>query len=134
VQGFKVNEGAALLEHDGNLFLTYSASATDERYCVGLLSAPAEADLMDPANWAKSPEPVMRSAPERCIFGPGHNSFTTDECGRDVMVFHARDYREIVGDPLYDPNRHARVQYVRYDAAGWPLFDPPAGNGPLHAP
>ncbi|KLE35955.1 family 43 glycosylhydrolase [Aurantiacibacter luteus] len=134
IQGYKVNEGPALLKHGDKLFLTYSASATDERYAVGMLTAHRDADLMDLASWAKSPVPVMTSAPDRCVFGPGHNSFTTDECGRDVMVFHARGYADIEGDPLYDPNRHTRVQHVRYDDQGIPVFNPPAGAGPLRYP
>ncbi len=49
----------------------------------------------------------------------------------DMLVFHARDYEKITGDPLFDPNRHTRVQPIRYDAAGVPQFDPPVANGPL---
>lgn len=133
-QGYKVNEGAAFLAHGDKVFLTYSGSATDDRYAMGLLWADAEADLMDPANWSKSQEPVFVSAPEHCIFGPGHNSFTKDECGRDMLVFHARSYQDIEGDPLYDPNRHARVQPITFDDAGFPVFGKPAPNGPLRLP
>lgn len=56
------------------------------------------------------------------IYGPGHNSFTRDEAGNDVMIYHARTEREIVGNPLYNPNRHAMVMRVRWDEAGRPLF------------
>lgn len=28
----------------------------------------------------------------------------------DVLVYHARTYRDIVGDPLHDPNRDTRAQ------------------------
>lgn len=46
-------------------------------------------------------------------YGPGHNSFTISEDGsQDILVYHARSYREIVGDPLYDPNRHTRVHRI----------------------
>ncbi|WP_137679963.1 family 43 glycosylhydrolase [Aurantiacibacter suaedae] len=131
IQGFKVNEGAAFLAHGDKVFLTYSASATDDRYAMGLLSADADADLMAPESWTKSATPVFESAPEHCIFGPGHNSFTTDECGRDVLVYHARDYQDIEGDPLYDPNRHARVQRFGYDHEGFPVFGKPVRSGPL---
>lgn len=131
IRGYKVNEAPALLARNGRLFLTYSASATDARYCMGMLTARDDADIMDPAAWQKSPAPVMKTAPERRIFGPGHNSFTVDERGRDMLVFHARDYDAIQGDPLFDPNRHTRVQPIRYDAEGRPLFDPPVANGPL---
>ncbi|MDR6788896.1 GH43 family beta-xylosidase [Sphingomonas sp. BE138] len=133
IRGFKVAEAPALLARNGRLFLTYSASATDARYCLGMLTARDDADIMDPAAWRKSPVPVMTSAPERKIFGPGHNSFTVDERGRDMLVYHARDYEKIVGDPLFDPNRHTRVQPIRYDRDGVPQFMPPAANGPLRA-
>lgn len=131
IQGFKVNEGAAFLAHGDKVFLTYSASATDDRYAMGMLWAQADSDLMDPASWTKSLDPVFQSAPERSIFGPGHNSFTKDDCGRDVLVYHARDYKDVEGDPLYDPNRHARVQRFDYDEDGFPVFGKPARNGPL---
>ena len=131
IQGFKVAEAPALLARNGRLFLTYSASATDARYCLGMLTARDDADVMDPAAWTKSPVPVMTSSPAHHIYGPGHNSFTVDERGRDMLVFHARDYEKITGDPLFDPNRHTRVQPLRYAADGAPIFNPPVANGPL---
>ena len=131
VRGFKVAEAPALLARNGRLFLTYSASATDARYCLGMLTARDDADIMDAGVWNKSPVPVMKTSPAHRIFGPGHNSFTVDERGRDMIVFHARDYEKITGDPLFDPNRHTRVQPIRYAADGTPLFDPPVSNGPL---
>ena len=131
IRGFKVNEAPALLARHGRLFLTYSASATDARYCLGMLTARDDVDIMDPASWQKSPVPVMTSSPAHHVYGPGHNSFTVDRRGRDMLVYHARDYETIVGDPLFDPNRHTRVQPIRYAPDGVPLFDPPVANGPL---
>ena len=131
VQGFKVAEAPALLERNGRLFLTYSASATDARYCLGLLTANADADIMEPTSWTKSPVPVFTSSAETGVYGPGHNSFTVDEQGRDVLVYHGRDYEKIEGDPLFDPNRHTRVQRLYYRADGTPDFGIPVGNGPL---
>ena len=129
--GFKVNEGPALLARNGRLFLTYSAAATDYHYCMGMLTARDDADIMDPASWIKSPEPVFKSSPAHKVWGPGHNSFTVDENGRDMLVYHARDYKEIQGDPLFDPNRHTRVQPIHYTADGVPDFGEPVANGPL---
>ena len=40
----------------------------------------------------------------------------------DLCVYHARQYDEIIGDPLYDPNRHAMVMKVEYDEKGFPVF------------
>ncbi|RZM37311.1 MAG: alpha-N-arabinofuranosidase [Sphingomonas sp.] len=131
IRGFKVAEAPALLARNGKLFMTYSASATDARYCMGMLTARDDADIMDPAAWTKSPQPVFKSSPAHKVFGPGHNSFTVDERGRDILVYHARDYEAIKGDPLFDPNRHTRVQRFTYKPDGTPDFGEPVANGPL---
>jgi GH43 family beta-xylosidase len=127
IQGFLVNEGPAVLIRHGKVFISYSASATDERYCMGLLYADESAPLLDPASWTKSPQPVFTTCAEREIFGPGHNSFTVSEDGaRDVLVYHARNYREIIGDPLWNPDRHTCVQRVEWNAQEMPIFGLPA--------
>lgn len=121
-QGYRVNEGPSVLKHSGRLYLTYSGSATDERYAMGLLTASEDDDLLDAESWAKSPVPVMVSEPENALYGPGHNSFTKNENGEDVLVFHARPYPGFQGTPLSDPNRHCYVRVVRYDAGNRPVF------------
>jgi len=80
-------------------------------------------DILDPKAWKKERYPVLRSDREKGFYGPGHNSFTKDENGKDVCVFHARTYLEIEGDPLYDPNRHAMLMNVTWDEKGYPVFD-----------
>lgn len=125
-RGFLVNEGPAVLIRGGRIFISYSASATDARYCMGLLETDADADLLNAASWKKSPVPVLATDPERGIFGPGHNSFTvTEDGGEDVLVYHARTYTDIVGDPLWDPNRHTFMKRVNWSAEGRPSFDGP---------
>ncbi|SHF43588.1 family 43 glycosylhydrolase [Vibrio gazogenes] len=114
-QGFMVNEGPYVLIRHGKVWLTYSASATDERYCMGLLQADEDADLLNPENWYKSPHPVFVTNVSDHVFGPGHSCFTQDEQGNDILVYHARDYTEIEGDPLWDPNRHTRMKQVLWD-------------------
>jgi len=42
-----------------------------------------------------------------------------------VLVYHARTYTEIVGDPLWDPNRHARAQILPFDDDGHPVWGTP---------
>lgn len=129
--GFRVNEGAAVLKKHGRIWMTYSASATDANYAMGLLWADEDADLLDPASWTKSPEPVFQSSPENDVYGPGHNSFTVSGDGtKDVMVYHARPYATTQGDPLYDPNRQARMQVLRWADDGTPIFDEPVPVGP----
>lgn len=123
--GFKVNEGAAILKRNGKIFMSYSASATDYNYCMGLLYADEDADLLDPKSWSKSPVPVFQTNEGNGQYGPGHNSFTVTEDGRDVIVYHARNYKEITGDPLYDPNRHTRAQIFHWNEDGTPNFGEP---------
>lgn len=122
-RGFMVNEGPAVLQRNGKVFVTYSASATDENYAMGLLWADEDADLMDPSSWHKSTKPVLVSEPKDDVFGPGHNSFTVSEDDESVLlVYHARTYTEIEGDPLWDPNRHTYVKHLRWDEDGMPVF------------
>jgi GH43 family beta-xylosidase len=127
--GHAVNEAPALLAKNGRLFLTYSASATDARYAMGMLTARADANLLDPAAWRKSPVPVFQSSAANGQYGPGHNSFTTSADGKtDVLVYHARNYRDIVGDPLRDPNRATRAQEINWRADGTPDFGVPVAD------
>lgn len=125
IRGFWVNEGPAVLKRNGKIFVTYSASATDENYCMGLLYADEHSDLLNPESWTKSPEPVFTTNRPLKMFGPGHNSFTQSETGNDVLVYHARNYTEIEGDPLWDPNRHTFIKLVQWDADGMPVFGAP---------
>ncbi|WP_156932012.1 family 43 glycosylhydrolase [Bacillus sp. J37] len=124
--GFHVNEGPAVLNRNGKIIVSFSASATDHHYCMGLLYAPADADLLNPASWTKLTEPVFQTNEQTGQYGPGHNSFTVSENGNeDVIVYHARNYKEIVGDPLYDPNRHTRAQVFTWGEDGLPVFGDP---------
>lgn len=120
--GFWVAEGPAVLKRNGKIYLTYSASATGACYCMGMLTIDEAADMLDPQMWIKERYPVVKTDVEKGIYGPGHNSFTKDEEGNDVCVFHARTYDEIVGDPLYDPNRHAMLMKVDWDEDDRPVF------------
>ncbi|HEY5553246.1 MAG TPA: glycoside hydrolase family 43 protein [Opitutaceae bacterium] len=126
-----VNEGPVILRKHGRLFLTYSAAGTGPEYCVGMLTASEDADLLDPGSWIKSPEPVFKTSEENGIFGPGHHCFTVAEDDvTDLIVYHARSYKEIVGDPLRDPNRHTRVQAVKWRDDDTPDFGTPRPDGP----
>ncbi|MEV3937943.1 family 43 glycosylhydrolase [Glycomyces sp. NPDC049804] len=128
--GVKVNEGPSVVTRNGRIFMTFSASATDANYAVGLLSASSGANLLDAASWTKSAQPVLRSSDATGQYGPGHNSWTVSEDGQsDILVYHARPYKAISGDPLYDPNRHTRVQKVYWRADGTPDFGIPVAAG-----
>ncbi|WP_367138176.1 family 43 glycosylhydrolase [Saccharothrix sp. HUAS TT1] len=128
--GVKVAEGPSVIQRDGRVFLTYSASATDANYCLGMLTASASANLLNPSSWTKSSSPVFASNAATSQYGPGHNSFTVSEDGQsDILVYHDRSYRDISGDPLRDPNRRTRVQKVYWNADGTPNFGIPVADG-----
>jgi len=125
--GFWVNEGPSVLRRNGKIFISYSASATDHNYAMGLLWADEDADLLDPRSWTKSAQPVLRTCYDHGVYGPGHNSFTLAEDNDTVMlVYHARTYTEIVGDPLWNPDRHTFVKPLRWDDQGMPVFGRPS--------
>lgn len=124
---YTVNEGPSVIQKDGKVYMAFSASGTGAEYCVGLLTADETADLLDPDSWTKTPYPVLTSGDfndELC--GPGHNSFTVDENGDPVIVYHARPAAEHAGhsgDPLYDACRHAYVKPVLFDSEGVPVLN-----------
>lgn len=120
---YNVNEGAAVMKRNGKIFVTYSASATNHNYCLGLLWIDENADILDVSNWHKSPGPVFYTNEDLKRYGPGHNSFTTSEDGKtDIMIYHARDYKEIIGHELSDPNRATRARVLKWTPSGFPDF------------
>jgi GH43 family beta-xylosidase len=120
---YNVNEGPAVIKRNGKIFVTYSASATNHNYCVGLLWIDEAADLLESSNWHKSPGPVFYTNEDLNRYGPGHNSFTTTDDGKtDIMIYHARDYKEIQGHELEDPNRATRARVVKWTKSGFPDF------------
>ncbi|KOH43280.1 glycoside hydrolase family 43 protein [Sunxiuqinia dokdonensis] len=126
---YNVNEGPAVIKRNGKIFVSYSASATNHNYCMGLLWIDENADLLDISNWHKSPGPVFYTNEELQRYGPGHNSFTTAEDGETViMIYHARNYKDIQGHELSDPNRATRARVVRWTESGFPDFMQNAGD------
>lgn len=119
--GFWVNEGPAVIHRGGRIFMTYSASDTSAAYCMGMMWMDEQDDPMDIAAWHKLNRPVFCTDVEKGIYGPGHNTFFTDEAGKVYTSYHARPYDEIIGDPLYDPNRHAFIMTVPFED-GMPVF------------
>ena len=127
--GHWVNEGPAVIKRNGKVFMSYSASATDHNYCMGLLSASDSSDLLDPNSWSKSPKAVFETSIENSQYGPGHNSFTVSEDGScDILIYHARNYKELQGSPLTDANRHTRAQRLNWNEDGSPSFGIPVAD------
>ncbi|USN99650.1 MAG: glycoside hydrolase family 43 protein [Phycisphaeraceae bacterium] len=133
--GHWVNEAPAVLHRNGRLFLTYSASATDANYCLGMLTADENANLLAANSWEKSPAPVFASSPETSQFGPGHNGFTTTPDGKtDILVYHDRNYEHIEGEPLWNQDRATRAQVIEWNDHGTPQFGKPVADGVYEIP
>lgn len=103
----------------GKVFLTYSASACwSDGYSIGMLSADADADLLKPTSWSKSPLPVVKSSPHDGVYATGHNGFFKAADGADWIVFHAN------GGPDWKctSRRAPYMQKFGWDGAGHPVF------------
>ncbi len=120
--GFWVNEGPAVMKNAGKIYCTFSASATGACYCMGLLRADEDADLLDPRSWSKDRYPVLKTDESKRVYGPGHNCFVRGDENEPLCILHFRDYEKIHGDPLNDHNRHAHVLKLAFGEDGAPLF------------
>jgi len=129
-KGMPVNEGAVILKRNGQIFLVYSASACwEDDYSLGILTANATSDLLNPASWTKSAQPVFVKSPENGVFGPGHNSFVQSKDGtQDLIVYHGNS-----GPNQGCGARPSRVQPFTWNDDGSPNFGVPT-NGPLSVP
>ena len=118
-KGMPINEGPAVLYHDEDVFLVYSASGswTDD-YCLGMLKLTGNPGSA--AGWAKSPLPVMKKTDT--AFGPGHCSFVTSG-GEDYIVYHAN----IESGTGWNA-RSVRLQPFSY-RFGLPVFGAPVKEG-----
>ncbi|NUT53844.1 MAG: family 43 glycosylhydrolase [Saccharothrix sp.] len=110
-----VAEGPFVVEHDGTLWMTYSGSAVGPTYVTGAAHARVGADLTDPAAWTKLNHPVLKTDTTIDMWGPGHNSFSTDEDGNLLIVFHAK-----LGA---GGTRDVAVRRVHWAADGLPVLD-----------
>lgn len=116
-----VREGPETLQHDGKVFLVYSACSADTPdYRLGVTSASAKADLLDPSVWTQAPEPLLQRDDAAGVYGPGHNFFFKSPNGReDWIAYHAKPSTRITfGD------RDTRAQRVAWKD-GWPVVGAP---------
>lgn len=86
-----VNEGPEALVHGDRVFIVCSASGCwTDHYCLALVTAKPGGDLLDPATWTKSPEPIFATRPESHAYAPGHHSFFRSPDGtQDWILYHA---------------------------------------------
>ena len=125
--GRRILEGPEFLKGPtGRLFLSYSGSACwSDDYAIGLLSAPAGSDPINPAAWTKSPRPVLAKSPANGVYAPGHNGFFTSPGGRENwIVYHANPGP----DMGCTARRSPRIQRFTWDSDGRPVFGAPVGS------
>ena len=122
-----VNEGPAFLRHGDKVFLVYSAAACwTDTYSVGMLTAAAGSDLLNPASWKKSAKPLLWQSPESRAFGTGHNGFFQSPDGtQDWIIYHANSEP----DQGCKNRRSPRAQPIRWQADGTPDFGRPVPVG-----
>jgi GH43 family beta-xylosidase len=118
-----VNEGPQFIQHEGKVFISYSASGcwTDD-YALGLLTADANANLLDVASWTKSAEPIFETNSSGQAFGPGHNSFFKSPDGKeDWIIYHANSS---AGQGC-GSHRSFRIQKMSWSEDGRPILGVP---------
>jgi len=122
-----VNEGPEVLVHNNKLFLIFSASGcwTDE-YALGMLTAPANADLLAPGSWKKHPQPVFRKNAANSVYAPGHNSFFQSPDGKEDWILYHANPAPGCG---CGGKRSPRMQKFTWNKDGTPNFGIPAKEG-----
>ncbi|MDE7176912.1 MAG: family 43 glycosylhydrolase [Lachnospiraceae bacterium] len=110
-----VVEGPFALEKNGQLMITYAAAAVDATYTVGLLKPVMGSDILDPDNWNKNNYPLMSSNSVKGQYGPGHNSYVTDENGLVWNFYHMRSG--------VDGPRSSAARRTHFDVDGEPMLD-----------
>lgn len=125
--GVLVNEGPQILKHGDKIFLIYSASGCwTDFYALGMLTASANADLLDSLSWKKSPEPLFSQNPGNKIYAPGHNSFfKSPDSKEDWILYHANANP---GDGC-GGKRAPRAQKFTWNKDGTPNFGVPLRDG-----
>jgi len=122
-----VNEGPEMLKHRDKLFLVYSASGCwTDYYVLGMLTASANSDLLDPASWKKSPQPVFKQSLENGVYAPGHNSFFKSPDGKEDWILYHANSQPGLGCGKY---RSPRMQKFSWNKDGSPNFGVPVKEG-----
>ncbi|MDQ8735668.1 family 43 glycosylhydrolase [Paenibacillus sp. LHD-38] len=110
-----VDEGPFAIITKENIFVTFSSALVNATYCVGMMTAPRGADLLDTDSWTKSNYPLLTSRSVAGEYGPGHNAYISDGDGNLLNVYHARG-------GLTEP-RSTGIRRVHFDIDGCPVLD-----------
>lgn len=111
-----VAEGPFVIQRDGKVMITFSGSNIDWTYAVGLATASSGADLLDPAAWHVRDNAIWSyEGVFSNNWGPGHNSYTYDDEGNLINVFHAK--------ATQNGTRDSGVRMVYFRQDGSPILD-----------
>lgn len=117
-----INEGPQVLQHDGKVFVVYSANASwKAEYSLGMLTYNGSGNILDGAAWHKSPKPVFTGDLDDAagaVYSTGHCSFVKSPDGsEDWLIYHGKDTKADgwVG-------RQTRAQRFGWTADGLPDF------------
>lgn len=97
----RVVEGATpLISPDGNIYILYSGNGSwGDNYCLGMMKLTENGDPLEPNDWEKYPEPVLKTYideenPQNTVYAPGHAAFLhwddADGNRQDWIVFHGQ--------------------------------------------
>ncbi len=115
-KGWPVNEGPAVLYHNDDIFVVYSASGySSDYYCMGMLTLKGD-DVMKASSWSKSTSRVNYDDKFAGIYNAGHCSFLYRQ-NSIYMVYHANATKEFDDSP-----RLTYIKAVGFNKYGNPLF------------
>lgn len=116
-KGWRVNEGPAVLYHEDDIFIVYSASGfSSDYYCMGMLTLKGD-DVTKASSWSKSLSRVSYDDTFNDIYNAGHCSFLYRKNGEIYMVYHANATKEFDDSP-----RLTYIEPVGFNKYGNPLF------------
>ena len=121
--GQGVNEGPIAMLKNGKVYITFSASLyVTNYYCLGLLTADQNSNLLDPKSWTKE-GPVFVGSLEKNIVSTGHNGFFQSADGtEDWLIYHSvSNLNEIPNE------RDVRMQKINWNG-DVPDFGVPVAN------
>lgn len=129
--GSRINEGPAILERNGKIFIVYSCNGSWTKYYrLGYLMLDAAGDPMEASGWTKSSSAVFYRCDDTSdrdgVNGVGHCSFTVSPDGtEDWIVYHVKNRN----DNSYTTGRSTFIQRFGWTDEGVPDFGTPVGWG-----
>lgn len=129
--GYKLNEGPQIITKGNKVHVLYSScQANYDWYSLGLLTADADADLLDAASWKKNPGPVFTKSNDSSeeSFGTGHAMVVQSPDGtEDWLIYHAYQEGNSTGHTGDMEGRCTRAVKISWDENDMPIFGNPVG-------